>query len=177
MQDDTIAHHAVMINRHAGINQAVPAHLGPFLHHSVCIDLRATAHFGMLAHIGKGTHIAVLGHMGRFGDAGQRMYALALGRTLLVEGEKPGHSLVGIVHTHHGGGNRTRRREVAVHQHDARSGFVEIIFVFGIGQEGQCALHALFNLGKSLNSSIGVTHNLTLQVLADLLRSKFHIVL
>ena len=64
--------------------------------------------------------------------------------------------------------------EVTIYQYYTGFCIVNIVFVFGISQEGQCALHTFFNLCKSFDGNVGISYDFALQQVRYLFSCKLH---
>ena len=137
MQDAAGSDDAAVVDGDVRIDDRVVTDLDIVADVSVRIDAAATADDAMLTDVSEVPHIAARAHPGRRGDEGRGVDTLFLRLGLFHKVEQRGQRGVGVRHTQQGGLYGRRGMEVIVDQNDGCLRAIYIMFVFGVGKEGE----------------------------------------
>ena len=166
VQDASVPDHAVVADAHARIEDTVL----PYFHAGAQIDLRVD--ICTLPYLcGKGDG-ATQGKPGT-----EPVTTLARSAHPVEEVEQDGYRRIGVVHPDERGGYRFFGFERLVDQQDAGFRIVDVMLVFGIGQETDISPPGLLDAGRARDHGRGVAHNLAAEKVCQGLRAYFHTVL
>ena len=165
MKDAPFADAAVMVYGDIRIKYAVFADDSVLTYGRMWMESYPVADDGIGADIGKGIDIDVLPDFCCRVDAGQRVDASLLRFNHLIQSEQFGDTLVGIVYFYECSVDGSFGFKVFVDQDDGRLGFINVVGVFGVGEERDGPGYPFFNLGEGVNCGIFVSDD----ILSDLM--------
>ena len=135
VQNNFITDFATTIHTHMGIKHTVFTDFTPLFEHHMAVDLRATTHCHSIANHGKGSNINVFAQCGGVTDKSQRMHPTSLLRHTLIKRQQFSNGFVSILHANECGRSGLFKHKILIDQDDARLRFIEVVRIFGIGQE------------------------------------------
>ena len=169
VQGAVVADYAAVIDFHTRVEGDVVADGDVVAHIYLRVYLDILSQFYPLANVGKGSQINVVGECNRCGYI-VGLFDSLLGRERGIhQVEQHGQAGIGVVYLDERGLDGMLGLELAMYQHNAGMSLVDIMRVFGIGQEGECPRGAFFDFGEVAHLDRGIAHQLTMQKICYLL--------
>ena len=174
MKCDSRTQLAIVVNRHVRIDGAILTYRHVVVNHHIRIDGSATTNLHVFSYVCQRSHIAVLANLCRLGNDCLLANASLLLLHGLIHRQQLCHCLVSIIHTNQCGFHWLLSHEVTIHEHSARFCLIEIMFIFGIRQEGNRTRSSLFYLCKSSDLHTCIPFNCSTHKCCNLFRCKCH---
>ena len=174
VQDDAVADYRTREDVDAGVDDAVAADAGALADGHVIEDAGTLPHLRLLSDGHEVAHPHALTYFGAPGDAAAAAVA-AVSLFLVIDIlEQVGKGVIGVRHPDEGRRNRLLRGEVVVDENYRSLALIDIVLVFGIGEEAELAGLALFNLGERGDGGLRVALYAAPEHLGQLFSCKFH---
>jgi len=138
------------------------------------IKLNPLTQFYIFGYHGKITYVQIVVQGSSLSDDRHFADTCLLWFALLIKPEKGSEGFVGIFHPDQGGRYWILGTEIFVYNHYAGLSIVDVLLVFGIGQEGQGHASSLFNLAYFIYTGFGITFHPAFQEFSDCSCSKIH---
>lgn len=166
---------AAMIHYGAGIHGSVGtychsvADVGVGIYFHVLAKGYSFGHIGACADVASGRHFNAICHKSTGLDAGVDRLGELRGQA-----EQSAQACVGIVDTDESRRHGMFGQEVALHQHCCGAGGVDMMFVFRIGDKGQCSLAGLFYFGQRRHCRQRISFNGSSEMFGNCLCGQLH---